>query len=174
MPLNIDFVQILLHMLNFVILAGGLTLLLYKPVCKFLDERQNHFDALARENEEKARENEALKAEYEEKLANAEQESAALKQKAETEVAEAARSALDSAREKASAIIAAAEKEAEERKEHIMESAQTEIGELVVEAAQKLVNETATPERSIALYDEFIRELEAGKGLTAKRNGKKS
>ena len=32
MPLNIDFLQVLLHMLNFVILAGGLSLLLYKPI----------------------------------------------------------------------------------------------------------------------------------------------
>ena len=32
MPLNIDFLQVLLHMLNFVILAGGLTFLLFKPI----------------------------------------------------------------------------------------------------------------------------------------------
>ena len=31
-PLNIDFQQILLHLLNFAILGGGLYLLLYKPV----------------------------------------------------------------------------------------------------------------------------------------------
>ena len=43
MPLNIDFLQILLHMLNFVILAGGLTLLLFKPVNKFLENRRAYF-----------------------------------------------------------------------------------------------------------------------------------
>ena len=71
MPLNIDIVQILLHMLNFVILAGGLTILLFKPVSKFLAERQAHFEQIARENAEKAQENEELKAEYEKKLAEA-------------------------------------------------------------------------------------------------------
>ena len=44
MPLNIDFMQILLHMLNFVILAGGLTLLLFKPVKKFMAERKKYFE----------------------------------------------------------------------------------------------------------------------------------
>ena len=39
LPLNIDFQQILLHMLNIVLLFGGLYLLLYKPVKKFMDER---------------------------------------------------------------------------------------------------------------------------------------
>ena len=43
MPLNIDFLQVLLHMLNFVILAGGLSLLLFKPISKFLDQRRAHF-----------------------------------------------------------------------------------------------------------------------------------
>ena len=43
MPLNIDFLQVLLHMLNIVILAGGLTYLLYNPIINFLDQRREHF-----------------------------------------------------------------------------------------------------------------------------------
>ena len=39
-PLNIDWQQILLHLLNFVILAGGLYLLLYKPVKTVMEKRQ--------------------------------------------------------------------------------------------------------------------------------------
>ena len=40
MPLNIDWQQILLHLLNFVILAGGLYFLLYKPVKNFMLARK--------------------------------------------------------------------------------------------------------------------------------------
>ena len=42
-PLNIDWQQILLHLLNFVILAGGLYLLLYKPVKTFMEKRQQYY-----------------------------------------------------------------------------------------------------------------------------------
>ena len=42
-PLNIDWQQILLHLLNFVILAGGLYLLLYKPVKTFMEKRQLYY-----------------------------------------------------------------------------------------------------------------------------------
>ena len=42
-PLNIDWQQILLHLLNFVILAGGLYLLLYKPVLAFMEKRQAYY-----------------------------------------------------------------------------------------------------------------------------------
>ena len=157
MPLNIDIVQILLHMLNFVILAGGLTLLLYKPVQKFMRERKERFEKQAEKNREDAAENERLKAEYEQKLADADAEIAARRAEAEKEIADSAKVYLDGAKERASAIIENAEEEAEERKKHILESAQTEIGELVIEASQRLLNESANPERSRELYDEFIR-----------------
>ena len=39
-PLNIDWQQILLHLMNFAILAGGLYLLLYKPVKQFMAKRR--------------------------------------------------------------------------------------------------------------------------------------
>ncbi|MBO4794618.1 MAG: hypothetical protein J5547_00905, partial [Clostridia bacterium] len=102
-----------------------------------------------------------LKAEYESKLAAFESETAAAKQKAEKEAASAAKAYIDSSKAEAAAIIAKAEKEAEKRKEQILDSAQTEIGELVIGAAQKLLAGTATPERTEALYDAFLKEAES-------------
>lgn len=160
MPLNINLVQILLHMLNFVILAGALTLLVYKPVVKFLTERKNRIADTVSKNEEMSKQNEALKAEYEKKLQDAEKEANEIRVNAEKEAAKIAASAINAANEEAARIISAAEKEAEERKKHILDSAQTEIGELVISAAQKLLSETASPERSEKLYDAFIKTLQ--------------
>lgn len=157
MPLNIDFLQVLLHLLNFVILAGGLSFLLYKPVLKFIDKRRSYFA----EEQEKLRvgqeENQRLRAEYTEKLANADAELQEKRKAGEREIAETAAQYLKEAEEKAAAILREAENDAEERKTHILESAQTEIGELVLTSAQKLLNNTVTPERDSALYDEFIK-----------------
>ena len=91
MPLNIDFVQILLHMLNFVILAGGLSLILFKPVQKFMKEREERFKKAKEENEKAAEENAALKAEYETKLRDAEHEIQQLRLTAEQDAADAAK-----------------------------------------------------------------------------------
>ncbi len=157
LPLNIDFVQILLHMLNFVILAGGLTLLLFKPVSKFLAERKEYFEKIAKENEAKAAENEQLKAEYEKKLAEAEVTIEQMQADARKNSAEEAKAYIDDAKEKAAAVIKAAEQEAEHRRSQILDSAQTEIGELVIEATRKLILESSTPERDKALYDEFLK-----------------
>ena len=90
MPLNIDLLQILLHALNFVILAGGLTFLLYKPVCKFLDERKKYYENLERENESARTEIEAMKAEYEQSLERSEIEIADKKAEAERRLADEA------------------------------------------------------------------------------------
>ena len=160
MPLNIDFVQVLLHMLNFVILAGGLSLILFKPVSRFMEERKKHFEELASENAKAAAENQRLKEEYEEKLASVDEEIAGLRADAEKEAADAAKTYLDSAKEKANAIVQNAEAEAEARKKQILESAQTEISELVLSAAQKLVSSTENEERTHALYDAFLKEAE--------------
>ncbi len=157
MPLNIDILQILLHALNFIILSGGLTFLLFKPINKFLEERRAYFENAEREIEQKTRENEELKAEYDKKLKEAQEQISEMRQTAEKEIADISKASLSEAREKANDIILAAEKEAEDRKEHILDSAQTEIGELVVSAAQKLLSDTVTSERNSELYDEFIR-----------------
>ncbi|MCI5772641.1 MAG: hypothetical protein MR021_07515 [Clostridiales bacterium] len=160
MPLNIDFTQVLLHMLNFVILAGGLTLLVFKPVSRFLEDRRARLAGQEQENARKAEELDQLKAEYTQRLAQADADIAARRQQAEKDMGDAARAYLDDAKAKADACLAAAEQEAEERKQHILESVQTDISELVLSAAQKLLSDTVTPERDRDLYDAFIRRAQ--------------
>ena len=69
MPLNINFQQILLHMFNFVILAFGLYMLLYKPVVAFMKKREDHFADLEKQAQEAKSQAEATLAEYNAKLA---------------------------------------------------------------------------------------------------------
>ncbi len=157
MPLNIDLQQILLHLLNFVILATGLSLLLFRPVRKFMQERRAYYENLEAKNAQAAKENEERKSAYEEKLRAAEEEIRLMRANEEAQLAEESRICLEKAKEKASAILANAERDAEIRKIHLLESAQTEIGELVISATEKLLSETAGPQHDSALYDAFLK-----------------
>ena len=74
MPLNINFQQILLHMFNFVILAFGLYMLLYKPVVAFMKKREDHFADLEKQAQEAKSQAEATLAEYNAKLTGADEE----------------------------------------------------------------------------------------------------
>ena len=170
MPLNIDILQILLHMFNFVILAGGLTFLVYSPVKKFLDGRAKHFEEIQKQNADAAAENEALKLKYEQMISEANEQISTMRAEAERETARVSKAYLDDANEKAHNIIVNAEHDAEARREHILNVAQAEIRELVVSATQKLLTDTATPEQDSAMYDEFIRL--ADKAITDKRASK--
>ena len=164
MPLNIDIIQILLHIFNFLLLAGGLTLILYKPMKKFMDGRREEIENRESESRESLEAARRMKAEYEEKLKTAEAEADGIKRRAETEAAEEARKYVESARNEAAEILRSAEIAADERRENILESAQTDIGELIIGAAQKLLGDTASPERSEELYDGFIKYAQAGSG----------
>lgn len=163
MPLNINIVQILLHMLNFVILAGVLTLVLYKPIVKFLSERRKKIEEEIMREKELIKENEILKAEYEKKIADSEKEAAELKKNIEKEAADLVSETINKAKEKAAEIISSAEAEAYDRKAHILDSAQTEIAELIISATEKLLGDSVSPERASALYDAFIKTLNDGK-----------
>ena len=80
-PLNIDWQQILLHLFNFLILAGGLYLLLYKPVKAFMEKRNAYYadlDAAANKKNEDA---EAAKKQYQDRLSAAEVEISNMKKK---------------------------------------------------------------------------------------------
>ena len=73
-PLNIDWQQILLHLMNFVILAGGLYFLLYKPVKAFMDKRAAYYQEQADQAAQTTQAAQQLKADYEAKLSAADDE----------------------------------------------------------------------------------------------------
>lgn len=73
-PLNIDWQQILLHVLNFVILFGGLYFLLYKPVKNFMAKREAHYAEMAQKAQSELDSAEKIKADYQEQLKSVEGE----------------------------------------------------------------------------------------------------
>ena len=69
-PLNIDWQQILLHLFNFLILFGGLYLLLYRPVKAFMDKRTAYYADMDAEAKRKLADAERQKEQYRDHLAN--------------------------------------------------------------------------------------------------------
>ncbi|MCF0229439.1 MAG: ATP synthase F0 subunit B [Parasporobacterium sp.] len=138
-PLNIDFQQILLHLLNFVILFAILYFLLFKPVKNFMDNRKKEYQDMDDKAHKKLKEAEELKADYEKKLSSADEEIRLMKAEASKELDEfTARSEAD-AREKAAQIIEKAKAQGESEKSRIINTAGIEISELAKEAAAKVV-----------------------------------
>lgn len=141
LPLNIDIQQILLHWLNFVILAGGLYILLYKPVKDFMDKRTEYYKELelsAKNKEDELSKQEAL---YRSKLDGAEAEIKELKSKAMAEAAEASDKKIKEAMDEADKIRKAARANAEHESEQIIKDANEEVAKLAAMAAKKLLDD---------------------------------
>ncbi len=136
-PLNVDWKQILLHVLNLVILFVILYFLLYSPVKKFMEKRKKHYEDMENDANAKIKEGENLKTEYE-NLLQTEQEKQeeiinSAKKTAETEKAKI----IADAKEKASAIIEKAGIKANEIKASTEEKVNQEFTDLIIEKASK-------------------------------------
>lgn len=137
--LGIDIQQILLHMLNFVILFGALYFLLYKPVKRFMDKRNDYYDEIDNQAESKLADAENAKNTYEAKLADVDNEIERIKKDSMERVQKEADKKRAEAKEEAAAIIESAKIKAEREKEEIIRSANKEIRVIAEKAAQKLI-----------------------------------
>lgn len=156
-PLNIDWQQILLHLLNFAILAGGLYLLLYKPVSAFMAKREGWYQQQANEAEKTRQEAEALKAAAQARTDAAAEEAKAIRAQAREDAQEDVRRVKADAQAQAEKILTDARALAESDRRKVLEETQHQVKELVSEAAEKLVLSSDG-----AVLDQFL-EL-AGKG----------
>ena len=155
-PLNIDWQQILLHLLNFAILAGGLYLLLYKPVKKFMAQRTAYYQNMEKEAEAKLKQAEALEADYQARFQNVESEIAEKKASSLLELERINAQKLQEVKEQAEKMISDAQHNAEQEREKILDSAQKEIADMVTTATEKLLLQSTASEA----FDQFLTAAE--------------
>ena len=157
MPLNIDWQQILLHLLNFVILFTGLWFLLYKPVRAFMQKRREHYEKMDAEAAKKNAEAEEKRAAYEEKLAHAENEIAEKRRQAEKQTAEYSERQRRETDELARNIVADARQDAARIKAQATKEARAQIASIVTDAVGKIVLEDTASEA----FDQFLDAVDA-------------
>ncbi len=156
-PLNIDWQQILLHLLNFVILFGALYFLLYKPVKDFMAKRENHYKALDDETNLKLAEAEKMRAEYEQKLRAAEEEAQVIRTTADSEALKEKEEILKSARSEGEQILQNARNRAVEEHKKMLVNARGELTDLLTKATEKIVK---GGEDVKASFDSFLDQVE--------------
>ena len=139
MPLNIDWQQILLHLLNFAILAGGLYFLLYKPVKNFMGKREAHYREMNEQAEKALSDAKNLRKRYEDKLNAAEDEISHMRARVSDELEEEKQRRLAEARAQARRIQETAAKTAEIRSRKALVDANEQIRALAIEAVEKLL-----------------------------------
>ena len=129
---------------------------LFKPVNNIIAQREEAIKKQFDDADEAQKKADDLKKQYEDSLVNAKEDSAKLVQEAR-----------EKARVEYDRIVKSADEEVtkrmqetiQEEKNKSIRSMQSEIQNLVVAAASKVVGDQVSPEHSQKLYDDFIAEM---------------
>ena len=165
-PLGINLGYLVTQIVNFIILLVLLNFVAYRPLVNMLEQRRERI----RQGLEDARQ-------AEEKLANAEADAQKLLDEKRAEAQqivsdatrradEAAASIEAEAREEAQRIVQAAQADAEAERNRLLSDMRSQIAELSLAAAQRIVGDGLDGQKQKALVDDFFSQLPAeAKGL---------
>ena len=153
--ISIDY-SLLLVILNFVVLILVLDKLLYKPIKKFLTERQAE---IAKDIEEaKLSKQEALKLskQKEEELKQSAVEVREMKRLAQKDAEKKAETILENAKEGKKKILVEAEEQLKHEKEKVVDALKSEIAGLVEKISENIIHEKLDSEKDLKLIDELL------------------
>ncbi len=160
MPLNIDFQQIFLHLMNFTLLFAILYFILYKPVQDFMAKREEYYANMDKEATENLAASIHDKEEYAARLKAVEEEILEERDKARKDLEETYKKRVRQAEEEASKILVKARAEAEREKTNIINDAQGEISEMVTAATEKILLRASASDA----FEQFLDAAEGGNG----------
>ena len=149
--LGLSLTKFLLHLLNFAILFVALWLILYKPVMKFIRERQERIDREKREAEENLRASEEARRETEERLGAIDREIEEKRHAADRE------NQLREAETRANLIIRDAEKKASDQANQVLAGAKEGLKDVAVTLAENII-EKQIDEVDDALIDSALKD----------------
>ena len=159
--MDIHLVDIVIHIVNIVVLFVVLRILLYKPVKKFMQAREDRLKAEKQEVIDSRAETEELKKQYEEKLADAQNEAKNIiresGEKAQAQGAQIIREAED----KAAHILSDAEIEAQKVKDKAAESMKQDVVSAAADMASKILSREVNEKDNADIADKFFSELES-------------
>ncbi|MBE3556488.1 MAG: F0F1 ATP synthase subunit B [Firmicutes bacterium] len=146
----------------FLILAGGLAYLLWRPLTNMLRQREEHISAQLNHADEEARLADERLKEIEAQLAQARNEAASIIENAR-KIAEAQSEEIqERARQEAERLRRQAEEEIDRQREMALSALRAQVAALTMEVTRRLLEKEIDPDVESRLVEEALREIEAG------------
>ena len=147
------------QVVNFLVMFGLLTVLMWKPAKKRLDERQATLKKQVEDAEAAASQLEKVGEEREKVLAEAKKEA----EKIVAQAYERVEAIKKDASEEAKATLHKAQLDAKEEEMRLLKGVRDQVAVLAMAATQKLIGEALDEKRQRALIDEFFSSVKEGK-----------
>jgi F-type H+-transporting ATPase subunit b len=154
--IGINLPLLLAFVINFIILLVLLSIILYKPVLKMLDERQakikESMDQAEKIKEQVAKTEDDIKAQLE----SARKEGQRIVAQAEQIGERLKNEAKEEARHEAESLISKAQIELQRQRDKDIEELRKQFADIAILAAEKVINETLDKEKHRKLIDEVL------------------
>ena len=147
------------QIVNFLVMFGLMTVLLWKPAKKRLDERRAMLEKQVQDTEAAAKVREEIGMEREAVLVEAKKEAEKVVAQAQDRI----ESIKNEASEEAKKIIQKAQEDAKEEQGRVLKGVRDQVAILAIAATQKLLGEALDEKRQKALVDEFFSSVKDGK-----------
>lgn len=156
--LGINLTQFIFYLINFLILVGVLAKFLYRPFLNVLETRKQSIqDALDNAEMTNRRADEKME-NYSRKIARVEDQGREIVKEAKIRADAQAVEIIEAAHEKASAMIASAEREIERERQKALEDMKQQITVLALLAAEKIVERDIAQVGQDQIIDQVIEQ----------------
>ena len=157
--MEIHWQDIILHAVNILILFVALRMLLYKPIHRFLQSREERFEGRLSEIEKKEAEALQRKEEYDALLSKAHAEAAEIIKHSSELAKDHAKDVVTKADEQSRDMIARAKKDIENKKLQEKENLKLEITNMAVQIASKVLEREVSLEDNKKIIDDFFTKV---------------
>lgn len=157
--LDIDPGMILWTWITFGIVLALLYKLALKPILAAIENREKTIRSDIEKAQQQRDEAEALIARHKEKMAAAEADAQALLKESRKLADQAREELLEKTRQESGKLLEKAKEEIEQQKESALASLRTEVADLAVGAAEKIILQNLDKEKQKAVVDEYIKAM---------------
>jgi F-type H+-transporting ATPase subunit b len=157
--MDIQLPQILFQMVNFSIVLGALTVLLYKPIITILEERSKKIEQAQRAAAETTAARDNISLEEKKAKQEAEQNASEIMAKAQQAATATEAEALERAKEKASKELEKMKAEWSEEKRQYLKEMRVAFVDAVIATSEKIISEKLDSKKHQALIDQELESL---------------
>ena len=157
--IEINWIEVGIHVLNVIVLFVILRLLLFKPVMKFIKKREHTFADKVDELDLRDKDLIQKKKEYEFMMDEASNEAASIITNSNEMARDHAREVLDNSKEHARDLVIRAKKEIEAEKVQARLDMKTEIADMAIQIAEKVLEREVSVDDNRKIIDEFFERV---------------
>jgi F-type H+-transporting ATPase subunit b len=161
--LKFEFWSIFEAVANVIILFVLLRIFLFKPINKIMDERTQSVQKNIDDAEKAKKEADELRQQYEDSISEAKEEANRIIMKAHDDAETERANIIQKSHEEADQIVNAASETIENERRRVLQQAQSQIADLAIEAASKIIDANLDDDKNRQLVDKFLSGEEGDK-----------